>query len=225
MTRSGTLSDDLATLRLLQLHDSAFPVGTFAHSNGVEAYAQLGMTPVGLEAWLRTQLAYGFGRLDLAAVALAWQAEAPATLAALDRELDAWKSVPSLRATSLALGRRTHTLAAQLWPAVAAQWTSSPAVHQATVLGSWSRALELPLRATLLAFAQGAVAAALAAGTRSLALGPVRAQTLLVALQPTVAEAVAVILEDPRASFWSATPGADLRAQQQTGLTTRLFES
>jgi len=218
--------DDGAWLRLLQLHDTALPVGAFAHSNGLEAYAQRGMRPPELEAWLRAQLAYGFGRLDLAAVALAWSADDGDALAALDGELDAWKGVPNLRATSRALGRRTHALAAKLWPERVVRLPARvPTGHHATVLGAWSRALDLPRRPTLLAAGQGLVAAALAAATRCLPLGPERAQALLVALQPDVAAAAARIDADPAASLWSATPGADLRAHEQTALVTRLFES
>jgi urease accessory protein len=221
-----TPSNDRGWLTLLQLHDSAFPVGAYAHSNGLETYAQAGMTPDDLAAWLATQLRYGFGRLDLAATALAWQAEVARDLERLGRELDAWKVVPALRATSLALGRRTHGLASRLWPEAGALLPANlePA-HHAVVLGAWSRALALPLRPTLLATAQGSVTAALAAGTRCLPLGPERAQAILVALQPAIATAVARVEADPAASLWSATPGADLRAQQQSTLTTRLFQS
>lgn len=218
--------DDVAWLRLLQLHDSAFPVGAYAHSNGLEAYAQDGLAIDGLAGWLDTQLAYGFGRLDLAALALAWQATSAADLAALDGEVTAWKSVPGLRATSLALGRRTHGLAARLWPDRLAALAGPVAqAHHPVVLGAWSRALDLPLRPTLLAGAQGAVAAALAAATRCMPLGPERAQALLVALQPAIARAVATVLDDPDASLWAATPGADLHALRQATLTTRLFQS
>jgi len=218
--------EDGAWLRLLQLHDTALPVGAFAHSNGLEAYAQVGMRPPELESWLRAQLAYGFGRLDLAGVALAWSADDGGAVASLDAELDAWKGVPSLRATSRALGRRTHALAAKLWPERAGRLPAGVANgHHAIVLGAWSRALDLPRRPTLLAAGQGMVAAALAAATRCLPLGPERAQGLLVALQPDVAAAADRVDADPAASLWSATPGADLRAHEQTVLVTRLFES
>ncbi len=94
---------DHAWLTLLQLHDSASPSGAFAHSNGLERYADLGLDASGLEAWLRGQLRSGFGRLDLAALALAYRLEdhtAPAGLRWLAEELYAWKRVPTLRATS-----------------------------------------------------------------------------------------------------------------------------
>lgn len=212
-------------LTLLQLHDSAFPIGAYAHSNGLERYAQGGMDPVELETWIRTQLAYGFGRLDLAATALAWLAEGRSEVDALADELEAWKTVPSLRATSLALGRRTLTLADRLWPHCSDGLVDRERPHHALVLGRLSRALELPLRPTLLAGAQGAVTAALAAATRCLALSPDRAQLILVSLRGPIVESVLRVLADPRASLWCATPGADVRAHEHASLTTRLFQS
>ncbi len=218
--------EDRAWLTLLQLHDSAFPIGAFAHSNGLERSAELGMTPESLEAWLRVQLRLGFGRLDLAGLALAYLAPDERDLADLADALDAWKSVPSLRATSLALGRRTLALARRVWPGEVARLQLEPErCHHALVTGQLARALDLPLRPSALAFAQGSVAAALAAATRCLPLGPERAQALLAALQGDVSDAVERVLADPRGSLWSATPAADLRAAEQPRMTSRMFES
>lgn len=218
--------EDRAWLTLLQLHDSAFPIGAFAHSNGLERYADLGMTPDALEAWLRVQLRLGFGRLDLAALALAHAAPAERDLADLADALDAWKSVPSVRATSLALGRRTLALARRVWPVEVARLRLEPErCHHALVSGRLARALDLPLRPSALAYAQGSVTAALAAATRCLPLGPERAQALLAALQGEVSAAVERVLVDPHGSLWSATPAADLRAAEQPRMPSRMFES
>ena len=218
--------EDRAWLTLLQLHDSAFPIGAFAHSNGLERYAELGMTPDALAAWLRVHLRLGFGRLDLAALALAHGAPDECGLGDLADALDAWKSVPSVRATSLALGRRTLTLARRVWPAEAARLRLEPErCHHALVTGRLAFELELPLRASALAYAQASVAAALAAATRCLPLGPERAQALLVELQGEVTDAVERVLADPHGSLWSATPAADLRAAEQPRMASRMFES
>jgi urease accessory protein len=221
--------EDSTWLTLLQLHDSAFPIGAFAHSNGLERYADLGMTPDGLRAWLLGQLRYGFGRLDLAALVLAYRqedAEAESALRSLACELDAWKSVPTLRATSLSLGRRTLTLARRVWPEAARAVALTPETcHHALVVGRLSRALGLPLRASALAFTRGAVAAATSAATRCLPLGPERAQALMRELHDEVSAAVARVLADPAASLWSATPAAELRAAEQPSLASRMFES
>ena len=54
-------------LRLLQLFDSQFPVGAFAHSSGVETYAALGGSVPELREVLRAQIELGWGRSELAA--------------------------------------------------------------------------------------------------------------------------------------------------------------
>jgi len=64
----------VALLRLLQLFDSQFPVGAFAHSGGVETYASLGGGVGELADILDAQIALGWGRSDLAAAYLAWRA-------------------------------------------------------------------------------------------------------------------------------------------------------
>lgn len=229
MALSPHASEDHRWLQLLQLHDTAFPIGTFAHSNGVERYAELGMRPAALADYLHAQLRYGFGRLDLAALTLAYAADehhGGPELAALATTLDAWKVVPSLRATSLALGRRTLALAGRIWPAAAARVElHGDQRHHPLVIGRLSRRLELPLRASALAFAQGSLSAALSAASRCLPLGPERAQVLLAELQPALLEALERVLAAPHDSLWSATPAADLRAVQQPRMLSRMFES
>ena len=53
-----TTDAQLALLTLLQLADGLFPAGAFAHSLGLETYAQAGLVKdrVGLEAFVRAHL-------------------------------------------------------------------------------------------------------------------------------------------------------------------------
>lgn len=60
-------------LRLLQIFDSQFPVGAFAHSGGVETYASLGGGLAEVREILHAQIALGWGRSELAAAHLAWR--------------------------------------------------------------------------------------------------------------------------------------------------------
>src|SRR5271157_5569957 len=104
--------ENLTFLRTLQLFDSQLPVGNFAHSGGIETYAQLGLTPSGLAELLANQVEMGTGRLDLAAAALAWDnSEDISELSRLGEELDAWKIIQSIRQSSRGLGQRTLAIA------------------------------------------------------------------------------------------------------------------
>src|SRR2546423_1089562 len=97
-------------LRLLQLFDSQFPVGAFAHSGGLETYAQAGGGLDVVRALLIDQIELGWGRGDLAAASLAWNVAADARPAlALDRlstAVSAFKVIPAVRDASLKLGAR-----------------------------------------------------------------------------------------------------------------------
>jgi urease accessory protein len=221
---SDGAAERLALLRLLQLSDSQFPVGAFAHSTGLETYAQDGIGPDELHALMRTQLELGWGRLDLAAWVRAWHAPDVEALDAIGRDVSAWKPIPGVRSASLSIGARTARLAARVWP----DWgdlrvLESP--HQSVVLGALARRAGVQPVAGALAFAQSTLAAQLAAATRCMPLSPERGQEILTALAPQVLEAVARAVDDPDAHFWSATPEADLAAHRQASLRTRLFQS
>lgn len=216
--------NDLAFLKLLQLSDTAFPIGSFAHSSGLETYAQRGMTKSELEDYLRNQLGLGWGRLDLAAVVLAYQAENLQSLDELCNELTAWKTIPGLRQTSLKLGGRLLNLSRRLFPMVASDLALMQP-HHAVVLGILGKRLEVDLHFLLFAFAQSTITNQLVAATRCMSLSPEQAQEILVCLQPDVARAVETVLVNPEESFFAATPAADIRAHEQAFLYTRLFQS
>lgn len=221
MMQSGV--QDLALLRLLQLFDSAFPIGGFAHSSGLETYAQTGLDKQGLFELLEGQLEVGFGRLDAAACLLAHGADDLEALEDLCLTLSAWKPVPGIRRTSLKLGKRLLTLAKRLYPVETDFTLSEP--HHAVVTGALGRRLGVAPRPLVLAFLHSSLTAQLAAATRAMSLSPETAQELLTALHPGVVRAADRVLEDPEANLFSATPALDVRAHQQAFLYTRLFQS
>jgi urease accessory protein len=218
--------DDLSLLRLLQLFDSQFPVGAFAHSGGLETYAARGGSLPELRQVLRAQIELGWGRSELAAAWLAWHAAgSPDGAAELDRlglTLDAVKIVPAIRDLSLGLGRRTLDLLQRLHP------DRLPAIshpHHAIVIGVAGRCLGLEARPLLLAFAQNLAAGTLAAAVRCMPIAPAQAQAVLVEMQPQLGTAVAGAIDDPEGSLFTCTPALDLRCHQQASLHTRLFQS
>jgi urease accessory protein len=217
---------DVALLRLLQLFDSQFPVGAFAHSSGVETYAALGGSLSELRQVLRGQVELGWGRSELAAAYLAWQAVGtgrPARdLAGLAGTLDALKIVPSIRETSLGLGRRTLDLVRRLYPDAAIE-IARP--HHALVVGAAARQLGVEARSLLLAFGHSLALGTLAAGIRCMPISPAQAQELLVESHAGISLAADRAIADPAGSLFTCTPALDIRSHQQAHLHTRLFQS
>lgn len=220
------MTDDLALLRLLQLFDSQFPVGAFAHSGGVETYAALGGSIADLRQLLGAQIQLGWGRSELAAALLAWQAAGSKALEldldTLAQQVDALKVVPAIRDASLGLGRRTQDLLRRLYPDLGLNVNPS---HYAVVIGAAARRLGTESRDFLLAFAQSMTTGMLTAAMRCLPLSPAQAQSLLVQAHPDLTRAVDRVMADPLACLMTSTLELDIRCHQQAQLRTRLFQS
>jgi urease accessory protein len=218
----------LHLLRLLQIFDSQFPIGAFAHSGGLETYGQAGSGLPALRELMANQIALGWGRSELAAACLSWSAaagpDAAGRLAQLAALAGASKVIPAVRETSLRLGRRTLTLLRRLHPEALASLVVDPP-HHAIVVGAAGRLLELPVRELLLAYAHSLLSGGLAAATRCMPVSPAQAQALIVELQPQLAEAIARTLEAPEDRLFTCTPALDVRCHQQGLLHTRLFQS
>ena len=225
---SASASDEAwALLRLMQLFDSQFPIGAFAHSSGLETYAQYALSPDALYALQLHNLQQGWGKLELAACALAWQQhQDPQALQQLCWEVDAWKSIPGLHKTSLSLGKRWARLVTRLFPDYDTETINAlQPKHAAVVIGVLAAQLHIPQKNLLLAYAQSTLSASLAAATRCMPLSPEQSQEILLRLQASIIEAVQSVLADPAAALFSATPTLDIRAHQQALLHTRLFQS
>jgi urease accessory protein len=201
---------------LLQLFDSQFPVGAFAHSGGVETYAALGGGVAELAGVLEAQIALGWGRSDLAAAYLAWRGEM------CPHRLDALKVVPAVRQASIGLGRRTLELLRRLYPEAVVD-VDPP--HQAIVLGAAAAKLGIDARDFLLAYAQSLAMGTLAAGLRCMSVSPAQAQGILADAHAPIEAAVERVLDDPEACLFTCTPALDIRSHQQAFLRTRLFQS
>jgi urease accessory protein len=218
----------LQLLRLFQLFDSQFPVGAFAHSGGLETYAQAGARLPELRHLLASQIAHGWGRGELVAAALAWSwSEGPnatTDLARLSALVSAQKIVPSMYHSSVRQGRRTLTLLGRLYPGHFTSLAIDPP-HQAIVVGMMGRVLDLPQRELLVAYSHSLLASVVAAATRCMAVSPAQGQELILECQPALATAVSNAVDATMDDLFTCTPALDIRCHQQSGLRTRLFQS
>jgi urease accessory protein UreF len=97
--------------------------------------------------------------------------------------------------------------------------------HHAVVVGAAGRLLDLPLREVLLAHAHSLLSGGVAAATRCMPVSPAQAQSLIVELQPLLADAVERVMRAPDEMLFTCTPALDVRCHQQPLLHTRLFQS
>lgn len=98
-------------LWLLQVNDSQFPSGAYAHSMGLEGYMQRGVVkrPEDLESFLERQIVPNLIHFELPYLLRAHRAASAndqAALQAFDHELDAWKLGAEMRHASRQLGSR-----------------------------------------------------------------------------------------------------------------------
>jgi urease accessory protein len=227
-----------SSLLLLQLMDSSFPVGTFAHSYGLEqSVRDRHVTDAaGVEGFVASVLEMQVATTEARALVRAHEATSAgdfAGAAAADRELHATKGTTELRAASTSTGRRL------LQEVVAHPDVSSPvieayldAVERDEVPGTHAVALGV-VGASLGVGATELVAALLFSTANTLhqaamRLLPVSHRDAQSALHhhrreiPRLADDARLLAEDGYASF---APAQEIASMRHEGATVRFFAS
>jgi len=232
---------ELAELRLLQLADSALPIGTLAHSFGLESLVAAEILTVGgLRAFLRTYLEET-GKLETVFCREAHRLAAGGVETfsigrwrELNDLLSALKPARESRAASASLGQNFLRLASALRDSVILREASgTPAVagrgqnivHHCAAFGLACGVLEISADRAALAYLHQSVANLVSACQRLLPLGQTAAAQILWDLKPTVletAQASASCRVDEAQSFM---PLLDWGAMEHPAISTRLFIS
>ncbi len=226
-------------LRLLHLSDSALPIGSTAHSYGLETLVHdADLTVEHLTICFEHFLAEA-GAVEAAycrhAYALGAAPDAhgdpdgwPAWTA-LNRRLSARKPARESRRASATLGRRLLRLALSLEDDATLRHALDAGgaidLHHATVFGLIGGHWRLGEEATVLAFLQQMMTGLVSACQRLMPLGQQRAQSILWGLHPVVAataQRIAAAQDDEPPAF---TPLLDLASMRHPTLPTRLFVS
>lgn len=225
-----------APLALLHLCDSAFPVGAFAYSDGLEAATASGQIAAAsdLREWLEVCRDESIGRTDGPAVWQAWigfRDEDWPALVALDEELTALRPSSSVRRSSRAMGLRLVTT----WQALHPEARLQQAIALAGRERGFGPALPIAFagacacsgverRDAVEAFAYTRLAATVSAAMRLMPLGQTEAHTMLARTLERVPEVVDDIARRG-GRIESFAPAADIAAMTQQYVHSRLFRS
>jgi urease accessory protein len=219
-TMTTTTTTDAALWRLLLWASPAFPVGSFAHSHGLEwAVETNAITDAAtLRAWVEDALRHGAGRSDAILLAHAHRGADVTALA---------------RATATSAERRTESLAQgeaflraiRAWPDAAAACAHLPPTDTPHAVAFGTAARTLPQAAVLVAYLQAFAQMLVSAAVRLVPLGQSDGLAVLAALEPVVAavaeEAAAATLDD----IGGACFMLDLAAMHHETQYTRLFRT
>lgn len=206
---------DLDRLRLTQILSSAFPIGAFAHSQGLEwAIAEGGVTSAApLRDWIEAVVRHGSGRAD--AVFLSMARRPDADLEELAALYEAFLPASGRATEAHELGRGFQTLTAP----------GTPVLPYVLALGRETSRLALPEPEVLALFLQSLVAQLLSVAVRFMPLGQAEAQRLMADLAPAIAETADACTGAGLAALGTFTPGADLAAMAHETMETRIFRT
>jgi urease accessory protein len=223
-------------LGLLQFADGLFPAGGFAHSLGLETYAQAGLVRdrAGLEAFLVAHLEGSAGPTDAVAVAVAARHAAAEDLAGcltLDVLVDAAKCVGEFRDASRQMGRQAARVAAAVVDDRFVEALSGAVVdgrtagHYPVVFGAVSHRAGADPESAAAAYLYATVAQLTGAALRLLPLGQLEAQRALAAMRPRIRRLAAEAARSRAEDMWSFTPGLEIAGWRHAQLEARLFRS
>ncbi len=232
------LTEDLALLQLLHFADSALPIGSLAHSFGVESLVSSEILKVNeLPNFLQGYLQEA-GMLEAAALRETFQLAAgnspvflPARWVAINDLLSALKLARESRVASATLGRNflRAVMGVESQPCLQQAWESSVAaeslIHHSAAFGLVSAALGFDEHRSVLAFLHQMTANVVSACQRLLPLGQSKAMQILWNLKPAMAEVAARSAGCSLEMVSCTTPMLDWGAMEHPALFTRLFVS
>jgi len=230
----------LTELRLLQLCDTALPIGSLAHSYGLETLVDRGLLAVpDLPEVFATYLEET-GTLEAVFCREAFRlGQAPRRefaadeWVALNRRLSAMKPGREAREASITLGQNflrcvlvMEDLSVVRRAFEASRFLAEPAeIHHGTAFGLVCGALGVEEDRSIAAYLHQQIAGLISACQRLLPLGQSAAARILWDLKPSILRAVQRSAHCDAESVYCFNPFVDWAAMEHPALTTRLFVS
>ena len=205
----------LDRLRLTQILSPAFPIGAFAHSQGLEWAIASGRVTTGtdLQDWIAAVISHGSGKSDAIFISLARREGAD--LAELADLYDAYLPSAGRGLEAAELGRGFQTLTDP---------TAVPLPY-ALAVGRETASLAVPEAEVLALFLQSLAAQLISVAVRFLPLGQTAGQRVLAILAPVIAETARRCTGAGPEALTTFTPGADIAAMAHAAMETRIFRT
>ncbi|MSQ97003.1 MAG: urease accessory protein UreF [Gemmataceae bacterium] len=222
-------------LRLLQLGDSALPIGGYSHSWGLEAAIEHGQVrdAPALETWTRLYLREMLGPLE--GVIVAAVARCPECAPLANRLLWASLSPPTLRHASRDMGEQLLSLAMTWeWGAIFCPAPSAPLPegegsqmqwHHAVVFGCLAAGTGATPRDAVALYLHQAALGVISAGVRGIPIGHTHGQQILAWIHSDIAELAEILYDKPLETAGSNCPAYEILCHEQSRLYTRIFRS
>jgi urease accessory protein len=226
-------------LRLLQISDSALPIGGYTHSWGLESAIARGLVrdAESLERFVRGWLWHALSPLEGVMVAACRRAAAGRdwpTVARANAMLTASIAPPTIRAASREMGEQLLSLASTwTWSreGIAAFEAGTPSGREWRrwnhpvvfgLLGAIAGGSEVE---TLQAYLHQAVVGMIAAGVRAIPVGHTHGQQMIAYLHEEIMHLAETFALRPLDAAGSGSPFYEVLCDEQTRLYSRLFRS
>ncbi|MHC5226570.1 urease accessory protein UreF [Ignatzschineria sp. LJL83] len=230
------ISTDPLFLHLVQIHDTAFPTGSFAHSFGMETYIQNGTLrdeedlKKFLAMYIRHNLASGDGILIKEAYCLAKEQDNKA-LIHLENICHGIKLSPETRTASARIGRQfLHTVYQLTDNELITQWyeklkNQEIKGHYAIAYGIYTAVLGADLKTAIEMFFYSSITALVQNAVRAVPLGQMSGVKTVFALLPLIRETVNRVMTLDLDDLDNNSIALEIASMKHEFLHSRLFMS